>query len=115
MDRDGACRAFVEPGPASFGGMALYFFMLTRGTAARTTSNFYLVPGVTALMAWLFLGERLSLLVIVGLVTASIGCFLVSAPRRGYRPRRKRPNAVVGPVRGSDNWHSVKKGAGNAQ
>ncbi len=75
-------------GPVSFGGMALYFFMLTRGTAARTTSNFYLVPGVTALMAWLLLGERLSLLAVVGLVTASIGCFLVSAPRRGYGRRR---------------------------
>lgn len=72
----------------SFGGMALYFLMLTRGTAARTTSNFYLVPGVTALMAWLLLGERLSLLAVAGLVTASIGCFLVSAPRFGSRRRR---------------------------
>jgi drug/metabolite transporter (DMT)-like permease len=62
--------------------MALYFFMLTRGTAARTTSNFYLVPGVTALMAWLLLGQRLSLLAVIGFVTASTGCFLVSAPPR---------------------------------
>jgi drug/metabolite transporter (DMT)-like permease len=75
-------------GAVSFGGMALYFLMLTRGPAARTTSNFYLVPGVTALMAWLFLGEGLSLLAVVGLATASIGCFLVSAPRRDYRWRR---------------------------
>jgi drug/metabolite transporter (DMT)-like permease len=75
-------------GAVSFGGMALYFVLLARGTAARTTSNFYLVPGVTALMAWLFLGERLSLLPVVGLVTASIGCFLVSAPRHVYRQRR---------------------------
>lgn len=65
-------------GPVSFGGMALYFLMLTRGTAARTTSNFYLVPGVTALMAWLCLGEGLSFLAVVGLVTASLRCFLVS-------------------------------------
>jgi drug/metabolite transporter (DMT)-like permease len=71
-------------GAVSFGGMALYFLMLTRGTAARTTSNFYLVPGVTALMAWLFLGERLSPLAVLGLVTASTGCFLVSVPRPGY-------------------------------
>jgi drug/metabolite transporter (DMT)-like permease len=69
-------------GPVSFGGMALFFFMLSRGTAARATSNFYLVPGVTALMAWLFLGERLSPSAVIGLITASIGCFLVSAPRR---------------------------------
>jgi drug/metabolite transporter (DMT)-like permease len=75
-------------GAVSFGGMALYFLMLSRGTAARTTSNFYLVPGVTALMAWLVLGESLSLLAVAGLVTASIGCFLVSAPRRGFRRRR---------------------------
>jgi drug/metabolite transporter (DMT)-like permease len=73
-------------GPVSFGGMALYYFMLTRGSAARATSNFYLVPGVTALMAWLLLGERLSLLAVVGLVTASIGCFLVSVPS-GFRAR----------------------------
>jgi drug/metabolite transporter (DMT)-like permease len=75
-------------GPVSFGGMALYFLMLTRGTAARTTSNFYLVPGVTGLMAWLLLGERLSPLAIAGLVTASIGCFLVSAGRRGHEQVR---------------------------
>ena len=29
----------------SLGGMGLYFAMLARGTAARTTANFYLVPG----------------------------------------------------------------------
>jgi drug/metabolite transporter (DMT)-like permease len=69
-------------GPVSFGGMAIYFLMLTRGTAARTTSNFYLVPGVTALMAWLFLGEGLSFLAVIGLITASVGCFLVSSRRR---------------------------------
>jgi drug/metabolite transporter (DMT)-like permease len=73
-------------GPVSFGGMALYFVMRTRGMAGRPTSNFYLVPGVTGLMAWLFLGEGVSL-PIMGLVTASIGCFLVSAPRPGYGRR----------------------------
>jgi drug/metabolite transporter (DMT)-like permease len=78
----------------SFGGMALYFVMLTRGTAARTTANFYLVPGVTALMAWLFLGERLSPLAVIGLLTASIGCFLVSGPRGRHRAGGMR----VGPI-----------------
>lgn len=75
-------------GPVSFGGMALYFLMLTRDTAARTTANFYLVPGVTALMAWLLLGEGLSIFAVAGLITASIGCFLVSAPRHIYERRR---------------------------
>jgi drug/metabolite transporter (DMT)-like permease len=85
-------------GAVSFGGMALYFLMLTRGTAARTTSNFYLVPSVTALMAWLFLGEGLSPLAIAGLITASIGCFLVASPRPGHWGGRSVPAALTVPI-----------------
>jgi drug/metabolite transporter (DMT)-like permease len=66
----------------SLGGMGLYFAMLARGTAARTTSNFYLVPGTAAVLAWVILGERLSMFAILGLVVASAGCWLVNvAPR----------------------------------
>lgn len=66
----------------SLGGMALYFVMLVRGSAARTTANFYLVPGTAAVMAWALLGERLALLTVVGLVVSSVGCWLVSSGRR---------------------------------
>jgi drug/metabolite transporter (DMT)-like permease len=66
----------------SLGGMGLYSAMLARGTAARTSANFYLVPGTAALMAWALLGERLSLFAIAGLIVASIGCWLVNAPPR---------------------------------
>ena len=65
----------------SLGGMALYACMLARGSAARASANFYLVPGTAALLAWLFLGEQPSLLAIVGLLVASGGCFLVGAAR----------------------------------
>ena len=58
--------------------MALYFVMLTRGSAARTTSNFYLVPGTAGLMAWGLLGEGLSGLTLVGLAVSSIGCWMVT-------------------------------------
>ena len=64
----------------SLGGMALYFLMLARGTAARTTANsFYLVPGTAAVLAWLLLGERLSPIAVAGLIVASAGCWLVSS------------------------------------
>lgn len=63
----------------SLGGMALYYLMLARGTAARTTANFYLVPGTAAVLAWVFLGEQLTPLAILGLVVASAGCWLVNA------------------------------------
>lgn len=61
----------------SLGGMGLYFLMLSRGTAARASANFYLVPGTTALLAWLFNNEALTQLAIAGVIVASIGCWLV--------------------------------------
>jgi drug/metabolite transporter (DMT)-like permease len=66
----------------SLGGMGLYFLMLAKGTAARTSANFYLVPGTTALLAWSFTGEALSALALGGLVVASAGCWLVNAGGR---------------------------------
>jgi drug/metabolite transporter (DMT)-like permease len=66
----------------SLGGMGLYSAMLARGTAARTSANFYLVPGTAALLAWLLLGERLSGFAISGLIVASLGCWLVNAVPR---------------------------------
>jgi drug/metabolite transporter (DMT)-like permease len=78
----GAVGAVVwNAGAVSLGGMALYYLMLVRGTAARATANFYLVPGTAALMAWALLGEGLSVLTVVGLVVSSVGCWMVS--RRG--------------------------------
>lgn len=65
----------------SLGGMALYFLMLTRGTAARATVNFYLVPGVTSFLTWAVLGERLTPFMVLGLGISSVGCWLV-----GRRP-----------------------------
>jgi drug/metabolite transporter (DMT)-like permease len=63
----------------SLGGMVLYFYLLKHGTAARASANFYLIPGVTAVLAWLFLGEALTPLAIGGLIAASVGCWLVGA------------------------------------
>ena len=71
-------------GAVSLGGMALYYLMLARGTAARATANFYLVPGTAALLAWALLGEGLAPLTVAGLAVSSLGCWLVS--RREFRP-----------------------------
>ncbi len=65
----------------SLGGMGLYFVMLRRGTAARATANFYLMPGTAALMAWALLGETLAPLAVVGLAVSAAGCWLVSRTR----------------------------------
>jgi drug/metabolite transporter (DMT)-like permease len=73
----------------SLGGMALYYLMLVRGTAARATANFYLVPGTASLMAWALLDEHVSALTLVGLAVSSVGCWMVS--RRGPAMARQRP------------------------
>lgn len=65
----------------SMGGMALYFLMLIRGTAARATVNFYLVPGVTSVLTWAILGERLTPVMVLGLAISTVGCWLVGRRR----------------------------------
>jgi drug/metabolite transporter (DMT)-like permease len=65
----------------SIGAMALYYYMLARGTAGRVAANFYLVPGIVALLGWTLLGERLTLPAVLGFVIASAGVFLVARGR----------------------------------
>lgn len=72
----------------SLGGMALYLFMLKHGTAGKVSANFYLIPGITALMGWTILGETLTLHALVGFAVAMLGLWLVQgrdATRAGAR------------------------------
>ena len=65
--------------------VSLLFVMIRRGEAARVTSLFFLVPAVTALMAWATLGETMSWVAIGGMVVAVAGVALVVLPARGGR------------------------------
>ncbi|HKA61664.1 MAG TPA: DMT family transporter [Methylomirabilota bacterium] len=67
----------------SIGAMALYYYMLTHGTAGRVAANFYLVPVTVGLVGWAFLNEALTRLAVVGFVIASSGVFLVARSARG--------------------------------
>ena len=66
----------------SIGGMALLFPLIRRGEATRVTSLFYLVPPVTALMAWVAFGERFSHRALLGMACAVVGVALVVVRRR---------------------------------
>ncbi|MFO0996012.1 MAG: DMT family transporter [Alphaproteobacteria bacterium] len=70
----------------SLGGMALLLFMLRIGTAGKVAANFYLTPGVTAVLGWLVLGEVVSALAVLGLLLASAGVWLVN---RGVNSRQR--------------------------
>ena len=78
----------------SIGAMALYYYLLARGTAGRVSANFYLVPGTVALAAWALLGERLTPLAVVGFAVASTGIFLVA--RAPGPPARRLPLRTAG-------------------
>jgi drug/metabolite transporter (DMT)-like permease len=62
------------------GGISLLFLMLRRGAAAQVTSYFYLVPGLTALMAFAMFGESLGAVAIGGMVLAVLGVALATRP-----------------------------------
>jgi drug/metabolite transporter (DMT)-like permease len=66
----------------SLGAISLLFHLIRHGEAARVTSMFYLVPPVTALMAFAMFDERLSGLMLAGMALAVAGVALVVAPRR---------------------------------
>jgi drug/metabolite transporter (DMT)-like permease len=62
----------------SVGATILLLFLLRRGAASRVASLFYLVPPVTALMAFFLFGENLGALAILGMSTAMAGVALVN-------------------------------------
>jgi drug/metabolite transporter (DMT)-like permease len=63
------------------GGISLLFLMLRRGAAAQVTSYFYLVPGITALMALVLFGETLGPVAVVGMAVAVLGVALATRTR----------------------------------
>ena len=71
-----AALAYLTFG-VSLGAMALLLYMLRQGEAGRAASNFYLVPGVTALLAWAVLGEELPAAMWPGFALAMMGVWLV--------------------------------------
>jgi drug/metabolite transporter (DMT)-like permease len=68
----------------SVGAVSLLYWLIRRGAASRVASLFYLVPPVTAIIAYLFLGETLGIATLVGFALAAAGVALVT--RSPVRP-----------------------------
>ena len=60
----------------SLGAFSILMYLIKKNSASKTVSLFFLIPVVTALMAWLFLGEVLMTIDIIGFIVASLGVFL---------------------------------------
>lgn len=61
----------------TLGGSSLLYLMIQRGAAASVASLMYLVPPVTAVIAWLLFAEPVSALTIGGTLIAVVGVALV--------------------------------------
>jgi drug/metabolite transporter (DMT)-like permease len=64
----------------SLGAISLLLLLIRRGAATTVSSLMYLVPAVTAVMAWLMFGETLTLLALAGMAVAVVGVALVVRP-----------------------------------
>ncbi len=62
----------------SIGAVTILMLMIRAGQMTKVASVFYMVPATSAIMAYIFLGEQLSIDAIIGLVIASIGVWMVN-------------------------------------
>jgi drug/metabolite transporter (DMT)-like permease len=63
----------------SIGTIGLLYWLIRHSAATAVASLFYLVPAVTALMAYVLFGERLDAVAIVGMAACALAVFVVNA------------------------------------
>jgi drug/metabolite transporter (DMT)-like permease len=66
----------------SFGAILLLFFLLSHGSAASVSSLYYLVPAVTAIEAYFFFDEHISVLSLIGTAITVLGVWLVVSKQK---------------------------------
>ncbi|MGO9358589.1 MAG: DMT family transporter [Xanthobacteraceae bacterium] len=62
----------------SVGSIALLYWLIRRSGATQVASLFYLVPAVTAALAFALFGERLDALALGGMVLCAVGVIIVN-------------------------------------
>lgn len=65
----------------SIGAFSLMFIMIRRGQAGQVARLFFLIPGVSALMGFVLLGERLAPLALAGFVLSALAVCLAAGKR----------------------------------
>lgn len=64
----------------SVGGIGLFLYLIRRGEVSRAAAYIYLVPAVSALMAFLFFGETLTPVQLAGMGVTAAGVWLATRP-----------------------------------
>ncbi len=66
----------------SFGAFTILMFLIKKGSASKTSNLFFLVPPVSAFMAWLFLNEKITHFDIFGLIITTIGVYIATKDKK---------------------------------
>ena len=66
----------------SIGAFSLMFLMIRRGQASQVARLFFLVPGMSALLGFVLLGERLAPLALAGFAMAALAVFAGAVAQR---------------------------------
>ena len=62
----------------SFGAFTILMFLIKNNSASKTVSIFFLIPPITAVMAWIFLNEVLTNLDLAGFAIATFGVYIAT-------------------------------------
>jgi drug/metabolite transporter (DMT)-like permease len=73
----------------SIGTFTLMYAMLRRRSASEVSSLFFLTPAVTAVLAYVFLGQALGWLAIAGLMVSGAGVILATRAPQGAAANRE--------------------------
>jgi drug/metabolite transporter (DMT)-like permease len=65
----------------SVGAISLLYWLLRHGAVSNVAGLFFLVPAVTAVMAWLMFGETLDAVAVAGMALISAGVALARTPK----------------------------------
>ena len=81
----------------SIAGVGLMYWLIRRSAATGFASLFYLVPVVTALLAFALFGEKLDALSVAGMVVCAVGVVLANRGIGGVKPLAANAAASVVP------------------
>ena len=62
----------------SIGAISVLYMLMRKGEASKVASLFYLIPGVTAILAYAVLGETLSAMAIMGFVITGVAVYFAT-------------------------------------
>jgi drug/metabolite transporter (DMT)-like permease len=82
----------------SMAAFGLFFVLLRRGAVNQVAALFFLMPPVTALIDYVVLGDKLTLLKVAGIAAAALGVYLATRSRASAVPHSDPSVSVPRPV-----------------